>query len=87
MSGQYKEKKLSITRDLEHYVRIKTEFDLINNEELLTIKNTYKNYLLSNNLPIDDNDNDNKSELIIMLKKKKIIIFLLIVRVRNQKIQ
>ena len=81
MNGIYKEKKLSITRALEHYVRIKNEFDLITFEELLNIKKEYKKYLESNNQPIDQEE-DNDSELSdYYIKKKKLTIFLLIVKV------
>ena len=63
MSDTYKEKKLSITRALAHYVKSQTEFDLINTKDIVKIKDNYKKYLISNKLPIDEND-DNKSEQI-----------------------
>ena len=86
INGIYKEKNLSITRALEHYVRIKSEFDLINFEDLLNIKKEYKKYLESNNLPLDSDDDNNSESSEYYIKKKRIIIFLLIVKVVYQKI-
>ena len=61
MSDAYKEKRLSITRALAHYVNNQNEFDLINSKDIVKIKENYKRHLISNKLPIDEND-DNKSE-------------------------
>ena len=51
---QYKEKKISITRALDHYTRINNHFELITDLEIKKIKNIYKDYLINNNLPIDE---------------------------------
>ena len=57
----HEKKKLSITWSLAHYVKSQTEFDLINTKDIVKIIDNYNKYLISNKLPIDEND-DNKSE-------------------------
>ena len=49
MKEKYIEKKLSLTRALEHYIKIKNNFDLITLEDIKLIKRTYKEYLQNNN--------------------------------------
>ena len=63
MHNTYQEKKLSITRSLEHYVKTKEHFDLIENKDLKKIKDMYKEYLLKNKLPLNDlNEYNNSSD-------------------------
>ena len=46
MHDTYKEKKLSLARTLEHYVKLKDEFDLIEWKDLENIKELYKNFFV-----------------------------------------
>ena len=66
---QYKSKKISITRALEHYAKIQNHFELITDENLKMIKKNYKKYLTDNNLPIDDNESED--DVISEYEKKK----------------
>ena len=94
MKKKYNERKISVTRALEHYLKIKEYFDLINHENLKQIKEEYKKYLEVNNLPLDnydnlDNENDINSDYYVNKKKKiyilvKKIVYLQIV-VMNMK--
>ena len=58
-NATYKEKNISLTRSLEHYVKINDKFELIKVKEIKNILNLYKDYLKENNLPIDEEINDN----------------------------
>ena len=44
MKSKYKEKKISVIRALEHYIKSKMEYDLITNDDLIKIKENYVNY-------------------------------------------
>ena len=46
MHDTYKEKILSLARALEHYVKLKDEFDLIESKDLEKIKELYKNFFI-----------------------------------------
>ena len=46
-----KKKKLSISRSLEHYVKINDSYDLNKFKDLKNIKNLYKDFLLKNKIP------------------------------------
>ena len=62
MKKKYNERKILVTRGLEHYIKIKDNFELINRENLKLIKEEYKKYLEGNNLPLNNYDNlDNES--------------------------
>ena len=50
MHNTYQERKLSISRALEHYVKINDSFDLIKFKDLKNIKNLYKEFLLKNKI-------------------------------------
>ena len=54
----YQEKKISITKGLEFYVKQTTNFNIITNDTLKKIKEKYKNYLKNNNFPINMNNSD-----------------------------
>ena len=71
MSDAYKEKRLSITRALAHYVNNQNEFDLINSKDIVKIKENYKRHLISNKLPIDENDDNKSEESDYYIKKKE----------------
>ena len=86
MSDTYKEKRLSITRALAHYVKNQNEFDLINSNDIVKIKDNYKKHLISNKLPIDENDDNKSEESDYYLKKKENNFFLQKVKVNLQKI-
>jgi len=45
MKNVYKEKKLSLTRALQNYVKSKNDFDLMDNNDIKKIKANYKDYL------------------------------------------
>ena len=49
----YQEKKLSVSRALEHYVKRMEIIELINSKDLENIKNSYKKYLKENKIPCD----------------------------------
>ena len=71
MSDTYKEKRLSITRALAHYVKNQNEFDLINSNNIVKIRDNYKRHLISNKLPVDENDDNKSEERDYYLKKKE----------------
>ena len=50
----YKDKQNSITRALEHYVRINNHYNLITDLEIIKIKKIYKEFLINNSLPKDE---------------------------------
>ena len=56
MHDTYKEKKLSLARALEHYLKLKDEFDLIEQKDLENIKELYKNFLLKNKISVNGMD-------------------------------
>ena len=53
---KYKDKRLSITRSLEHYEKITHKFELITNKELKIIIKNYQKFLEENNLPQEEED-------------------------------
>ncbi len=55
----YKEKNVSLTRSLEHYVIINNKFEIITYNNIKDIRNLYKDYLKENNLPIDEQIKEN----------------------------
>ena len=77
MKDKYIERKISITRALEHYIKIKDNFDLINHEIIKEIKKEYVKYLEGNNLPLGDinnsnNDSDTNSDYYVKRKEEDI---------------
>ena len=59
---RYKDKQISITRALEHYIKINNAFDLIIDDNLKKIRTVYKGFLINNNLPFDKNDLGEESD-------------------------
>ena len=62
MKNKYIDKKISLTRALVHYVKSKDTFDLITHKEISHIKSIYKEFLISNQLPLDELISDNESD-------------------------
>ena len=70
MHNIYQERKLSITRALEHYVKNNVSFDIISFKELKKIKLSYKDYMENNNLPfINDSSVDSINDSLFYEKK------------------
>ena len=57
----YQERNVSITRSLEYYVKIKLIINLINNDSLKAIKKEYKDFLVKNKYPFNQNNYDSDS--------------------------
>ena len=62
MKNKYTDKKISLTRALMHYVKSRDTFDLITHKEISHIKSNYKEFLKSNQLPLDQLISDNESD-------------------------
>ena len=74
MHNIYQERKLSITRALEHYVKNNVSFDIISFKELKKIKLSYKDYMENNNLPyINDSSVDSINDSLFYEKKENLI--------------
>ena len=58
MHCEYKEKNISLTLALAHYVKINNYFELIEYDDIKDIKKLYKNYIIDNNLPVDNDNSD-----------------------------
>ena len=71
MKNKYNDKKITITKSLEHYVKSKDFFDLINYKDLHKIKNKYKEFLIGNQLPLDDINSNNENENLDYYIKKE----------------
>ena len=73
MHNIYQERKLSITRALEHYVKNNVSFDIISFKELKKIKLSYKDYMENNNLPyINDSSVDSINDSLFYEEKRRI---------------
>ena len=77
MKPIYLEKGILLILSFEHYIKIKSTFDLIIHKELKIIKQDYKKFLESNNLLLDQNENNledesDNSEFYIKNKEKEL---------------
>ena len=59
---KYKDKQVSITKSLEHYVKVNNAFDLITDDDVKKIKKIYKDFLINNKLPVDFDDSNEESD-------------------------
>ena len=55
---EYKEKNISLTRALAHYLKNNNCFELTEYNDIKDIKKLYKNYIIDNNLPVDNDNSD-----------------------------
>ena len=81
-----KKKRLSVTRTLAYYEKNKNEYDLITAKDIIKNKVDYKKkHLISNNLPIDENNNNNIERSNYFEKRKENDFFLQKVSVNLRK--
>ena len=59
--SEYKEKHVSITRAFMHYINSKNNLEFITYDYVKKIKKNYKDYLINNNLSLDEENNNSEN--------------------------